>query len=82
MAPLEILIVGCGIAGSTVASFLLLSDNLPATEKPHITILERSPAQRSQGQNVDIRGAGVATIRKLGLEAAIRASTTGEVGVQ
>ena len=82
MAPLEILIVGCGIAGSTLASFLLLSDNMPASEKPRITILERSPAQRSQGQNIDIRGAGITIIRKLGLETAIRASTTGEVGVK
>jgi 2-polyprenyl-6-methoxyphenol hydroxylase-like FAD-dependent oxidoreductase len=82
MAPLEILIVGCGIAGSTLASFLLLSDDIPASEKPHITILERSPAQRSQGQNIDIRGAGISIIRKLGLEKVIRASTTGEVGVQ
>lgn len=82
MAPLNILIVGCGIAGSTLASFLLLSDDVPAIDKPHITILERAPSQRSQGQNIDIRGAGVTIIRKLGLESAIRASTTGEIGVQ
>lgn len=82
MAPLNILIVGCGIAGSTLASFLLLSDDVPAIDKPHITILERSPAQRSHGQNIDVRGAGVTIIRKLGLESAIRAATTGEVGVQ
>lgn len=81
MAPLNILIVGCGIAGSTLASFLLLSD-VPAPQKPHITILERSPSRRSQGQNIDIRGAGVTIIRKLGLEGAIRTSTTGEVGVK
>ena len=82
MAPLNILVVGCGIAGSTLASFLLLSDDLPAVDKPRVTILERSPSQRSQGQNIDIRGAGVTIIRKLGLESTIRASTTGEVGVQ
>jgi 2-polyprenyl-6-methoxyphenol hydroxylase-like FAD-dependent oxidoreductase len=82
MAPLNILIVGCGIAGSTLASFLLLSDDTSAAEKPHITVLERSSAQRGQGQNIDIRGAGVTIARKLGLEAAIRRATTGEVGVQ
>ncbi|KAK3366252.1 oxidoreductase [Lasiosphaeria ovina] len=81
MAPLNILIVGCGIAGPTLATFLLLSP-VPATEKPRITIVERSSAIRSQGQNIDIRGVGVAVIRKLGLEAAVRAATTGEEGVQ
>ncbi|OCT50516.1 hypothetical protein CLCR_07161 [Cladophialophora carrionii] len=61
--------------------FLLLSD-LPPSAKPHITILERASSIRKQGQNIDIRGAGVTIIRKLGLENVIRASTTGEIGVQ
>ncbi|KAI3390553.1 hypothetical protein diail_9205, partial [Diaporthe ilicicola] len=81
MAPLKILIVGCSIAGPTLATFLLLS-SLPASQKPHITILERSAALRTDGQNIDVRGAGVTLIRHLGLEAAVRASTTGEEGVQ
>lgn len=81
MAPLEILIVGCSIAGPALATFLLLSP-LPASQKPHITILERSAALRTDGQNIDIRGSGVTLIRHLGLEAAVRASTTGEEGVQ
>ena len=81
MAPVKILIVGCSIAGPTLATFLLLS-SLPTAEKPHITILERASSIRKQGQNVDIRGAGVTIIRKLGLESVIRASTTGEIGVQ
>ena len=81
MAPLSILIVGCGVAGPTLASFLLLSHD-KASEKPQITILERSSSPRPHGQNVDIRGAGASVIRKLGLESAIRASTTGEAGVQ
>ncbi|KAG6361322.1 hypothetical protein INS49_009547 [Diaporthe citri] len=81
MAPLEILIVGCSIAGPALATFLLLSP-LPASQKPHITIVERSPALRIDGQNIDIRGSGVTLIRHLGLEGAVRASTTGEEGVQ
>ncbi|KAK5447942.1 hypothetical protein LTS15_009441 [Exophiala xenobiotica] len=80
MAPLSILIVGCGIAGPTLASFLLLSSQ-SGPEKPKITILERS-APRPRGQNIDIRGAGVTIIRKLGLESAIRSATTGEEGTQ
>ncbi|KAL2850171.1 hypothetical protein BJY01DRAFT_261829 [Aspergillus pseudoustus] len=83
MAPLNILIVGCGIAGPTLASFLLLAD-IPAAQKPNITILERESTRSAhlRGQNIDIRGVGVTIIRKLGLEAKIRASTTGEEGVQ
>lgn len=83
MAPANILIVGCGIAGPTLASFLLLAD-IPAASKPHVTILERETMRSAhlRGQNIDIRGAGVTIIRKLGLEAQIRASTTGEEGVQ
>ena len=81
MAPLNILIIGCSVAGPTLASFLLLAP-VSASEKPHITILERSSVFRMQGQNVDVRGAGVTVIRKLGLETLIRASTTGEEGVQ
>lgn len=81
MAPTEILIVGCSIAGPALATFLLLSP-LPASQKPHITILERSASLRTDGQNIDIRGSGVTLIRHLGLEGAVRASTTGEEGVQ
>ena len=81
MAPLQILIIGCSVAGPTLASFLLLSPQ-PTSQKPHITILERSSTLRTEGQNVDIRGAGVTIIRKLGLEPVIRAATSGEEGVQ
>ena len=75
----RILIIGCSIAGPTLATLLLLS---PIDPKPHITLLERSPALRTEGQNIDIRDAGLTIIRKLGLESKIRASTTGEEGVQ
>lgn len=77
----DILIVGCGIAGSTMASFLLLSPK-DIAKKLQITILERAPCMRPQGQNVDVRGQGVTILRKLGLEPAIRSATTGEEGVQ
>ncbi len=82
MAPPKILIIGCGIAGPTLATLLLLSP-LPAEQKPHITILERSCAVDGRdGQNIDIRGTGTTVIRMLGLEAAVRAAATGEAGVQ
>ncbi|KAJ6787875.1 hypothetical protein PWT90_08932 [Aphanocladium album] len=47
-----------------------------------ITILERASELRPYGQNIDVRGLGVEMLRKLGLEAAVRATTTGEEGVQ
>ena len=81
MAPLSILVVGSGIAGPTLASFLLSSQQA-AREKADITVLERSAALQPYGQNIDIRGTGLTVIRKLGLESAIRSSTTGEEGVQ
>jgi len=81
MAPQSILIIGCGVAGPTLASFLLISD-LPAEDKPKITILERATSSRGKGQNVDIRGVGADVMRKLGLEKVIRGSVTGEEGVQ
>lgn len=79
---MHILIVGCGIAGSALANFLLLDASAAQKKALRITILERAPSLRPYGQNVDVRGYGVAMLRALGLEAAVRAATTGEEGVQ
>ncbi|KAM3481527.1 hypothetical protein MY8738_004466 [Beauveria namnaoensis] len=78
----NILIVGCGIAGSALASFLLLDANDVQKRKMRITILERASELRPYGQNIDVRGYGVDMLRRLGLEDAVRASTTDEEGVQ
>lgn len=77
MARLDILIVGTSIAGPAFASFLLLSPL-----KVNITLLERAPRVRPEGQNIDIRGIGIDSIRRLGLERTIRANLTREAGVQ
>ncbi|KAI8629319.1 oxidoreductase [Xylariaceae sp. FL1651] len=84
MPPRRILIIGCGIAGPTLATFLLMAarKNMVSSDGLLITILERSARPYAHGANVDIRGAGVSIIRKLGLESAIRACTTGEEGVR
>lgn len=81
MAPVNILIVGGGIAGNALGSLLLLLP-LPITELPHITILERSAANCSHGQNIDVRGTGIEILAKLGVEDQVRAATTGEEGVR
>lgn len=81
MAPLHILIIGNSIAGPTLATLLLLTD-LSAAEKPHITLLERASSPRKEGQNIDIRGAGITIMRHLGIERAVRAAVTHEAGVR
>lgn len=81
MPPLNVLVIGSSIAGPALASFLLLHP-CAADQKPHVTILERASELRTEGQNVDVRGAGIAIIRKLGLEDEIRTNLTGEAGVQ
>jgi len=81
MAPLNILIVGGGVAGNALASLLLLLP-IPTTDLPHITIVERSAASCSYGQNIDIRGTGIEILSKLGVEDRVRAATTGEEGVR
>jgi 2-polyprenyl-6-methoxyphenol hydroxylase-like FAD-dependent oxidoreductase len=80
MPPPSLLIIGGGVAGTTLASLLLLLP-LPITSLPHITILERSSASCSYGQNIDVRGTGIEILRKLGVEEQVRAATTGEEGV-
>jgi 2-polyprenyl-6-methoxyphenol hydroxylase-like FAD-dependent oxidoreductase len=46
------------------------------------TIVERAPALRDSGQNVDVRGIGREVLRRMGLEDRVRASGTGEVGLR
>ena len=81
MPPPKILIIGSGIAGPGLAT-LLLQLPLPIPLLPQITLLERSAAPTSHGQNIDVRGTGIDILPKLGVEAAVRAATTGEEGVR
>lgn len=67
MSQLRVLIVGASIAGPTAAYWF-------AKAGAHVTIIERFPSLRTNGQNVDIRTAGVTVMRKMpGMEAAVRA---------
>jgi 2-polyprenyl-6-methoxyphenol hydroxylase-like FAD-dependent oxidoreductase len=70
-----VLISGAGIAGATVAFWL----------RQHgfaVTVIERAPALRDSGQNVDVRGAGRDVVRRMGLEQTVRSAGTGEVGLR
>jgi 2-polyprenyl-6-methoxyphenol hydroxylase-like FAD-dependent oxidoreductase len=70
-----VLISGASIAGPALASWLHRYGF-------EVTVVERAPELRSGGQNVDVRGAGREVARRMGLEDAIRAATTGEAGVR
>ena len=71
----RILISGASIAGPALAHGL-------AGRGWETTIVERFPALRDEGQNIDVRGAAREVLRRAGLEDAVRAATTGEVGTR
>lgn len=70
-----VLISGAGIAGATVAYWLQSYGFTP-------TVIERAPALRDSGQNIDVRGAGREVLRRMGLEDGVRDAGTGEVGLR
>lgn len=67
------LISGAGIAGSALALRL-------AAYGWRTTVLERTPRRRDEGHNVDVRGAAREVLHRMGLEDAVRAAGTREVG--
>jgi 2-polyprenyl-6-methoxyphenol hydroxylase-like FAD-dependent oxidoreductase len=71
----KVLISGASIAGPTLAFWL-------AKYGFDVTIVERSKSLRLGGQNLDIRGAGRAIARLMGIEKEILAANTGEIGLQ
>ena len=67
MSQLRILIVGASIAGPTTAYWF-------AKAGAKVTVIERFSRLHEGGQNIDIRRAGVAVMRKMvGMEAAVQA---------
>lgn len=75
--PIKVLISGGGIAGTCLA-FWLSKTRVPMS----ITVLERAPAPRVTGQSLDIEGPAIEIVRKMQLEAAIRARHTTEEGTR
>lgn len=71
----KILISGASIAGPTLGFWL-------AKYGFEVTIVERSKSLRLGGQNLDVRGAGRAIVRMMGIEKQILAANTGEIGLQ
>ncbi|KAL7934937.1 hypothetical protein V8C35DRAFT_300232 [Trichoderma chlorosporum] len=75
MASLKALVVGGGIAGPAVTYWL-------SRMGAHVTLIERAAKMRASGQQVDIRGHGVPLMKKMGMEAAVRAACVHEPGMQ
>lgn len=75
MTAPSILISGGSVAGPALASWL-------TTHGWTTTVVERFEKLRDTGQNIDIRGAAREVVRRMGLEDAIRAASTGEQGTE
>jgi 2-polyprenyl-6-methoxyphenol hydroxylase-like FAD-dependent oxidoreductase len=71
----DVLVSGASIAGPTVAYWLVRAGH-------RVTVVERSPELRTGGQNIDVRGPGREVLRRMGLEDAVLAESTGEVGLR
>ena len=70
---LRILISGASVAGNTVSYWLGRADF-------DVTVVERAPAFRDGGQNIDVRGVGREVLRRMALEQAALEQGTGEEG--
>lgn len=70
-----VLVTGGSIAGPAQAWALTRAGY-------HVTLLERAPAPREAGQNVDVRDAGRDVLRAMGVEDRVAAHVTGEVGTR
>jgi 2-polyprenyl-6-methoxyphenol hydroxylase-like FAD-dependent oxidoreductase len=71
----RILISGASIAGPALAHQL-------AARGWEVTVVERADGLRVEGQNIDVRGAAREVLRRTGLEDAVRAAGTGELGTE
>lgn len=75
MSKLKVLVVGASIAGPTAAYWF-------AKAGANVTVIERFPKLRTNGQAIDIRTVGVTVMRKMpGMEAAVRAKRTTTEGL-
>ncbi|QKX57985.1 uncharacterized protein TRUGW13939_05105 [Talaromyces rugulosus] len=76
MARLRVLISGgVGVAGPALAYWLSKLGH-------EITLVERFPTLRASGQQIDLRGHGIQSMKQMGLEDAWRAKSVAESGIQ
>ncbi|KAJ5578033.1 FAD/NAD(P)-binding domain-containing protein [Penicillium hispanicum] len=74
MAPLKILICGGGCAGPALAFWLAHAGH-------QVTVVERFPALRATGAQIDLRAQGIEVAKRMGLLDAIRSQLVDEEGV-
>ncbi|HWS38018.1 MAG TPA: FAD-dependent monooxygenase [Actinoplanes sp.] len=72
---MRVLVTGASIAGPALAWGLHRAGF-------EVTLLERSPQQRTTGQNIDIRGIGRDVLRRMGIEDLVKTELTGEAGTR
>ncbi|HEY7279699.1 MAG TPA: FAD-dependent monooxygenase [Trebonia sp.] len=73
MSSTRVLVAGASIAGPALAHWLRRRGG-------EVTVVERAPELRPGGQAVDARGVAKEVIRRMGLDAAVRAACTETVG--
>lgn len=66
----SVLVVGAGVAGSTLAYWL-------ARHGVQTTVVDKAGGQRSSGSPVDVRGPALAVVEQMNLLAPLRAAATG-----
>ncbi|QDQ09935.1 FAD-dependent monooxygenase [Streptomyces spectabilis] len=71
---LRVLIAGGGVAGQALAFWLTRGGH-------RVTVVERFPALRATGAQVDLRGQGIEAVRRMGLLDAVRDKLVDEKGV-
>ncbi|KAI9652528.1 MAG: hypothetical protein M1831_006719 [Alyxoria varia] len=74
MSGPKVLIVGGGVAGPVLAFWL-------ARINASVTVVERAPAPRPTGQNIDIRGPAVDIVERMGLLEEVKKHNTTEKGI-
>ena len=73
MSDIRVLVSGASIAGPALAHWL-------HRRGAEVTVVEQSPGLRPGGQAVDARGVAKEVIRRMGLDAAVRAACTDTAG--
>jgi 2-polyprenyl-6-methoxyphenol hydroxylase-like FAD-dependent oxidoreductase len=71
----RVLVAGASIAGPALGHWL-------RRRGAEVTVMERAPGLRPGGQAVDARGVAKEVIRRMGLDAAVRAACTETVGAR
>ncbi|MET0952245.1 MAG: FAD-dependent monooxygenase [Aeromicrobium sp.] len=74
-SPARVLVTGASVAGPAAAYWLDRAGYA-------VTVVEQAPELRRGGQNIDVRATGREVLQLMGLEDAVRARNTGEVGTR